>query len=579
MSEIFTAFFITSVIGTVLALILTLLRPLTRRIFSPAWHYYVWLAVLIVMLCPIRLDLPDKVPVTVSQNTESSSGVEDMPSSEEAQVGSVEQSSKSEMTEPVKAEQTSALQEIKSTVHFSSEILSYAWLIGAVLMLSIKLCSFILFLIRVHKKSRPADCPEVKLFTKRSLRVRVSDVICSPLLVGVMRPMLILPSTGVNEGQLRHILAHETTHLKRQDIIFKWLVLAVKCIHWFNPAVYLISRQISVDCEISCDSAVTADMDVKGKREYAETILSLIANNNSKVYPLTTGMTGNKKTLTRRFNMMKKSIKISKKTAIISVIIAVILLAGALIGVGIINGYFNDTPEKSSPKKPLLNVKTDEVTDDSSNDIEFTILFVGVDNKNLADTIILFEIGENSIHGRCITSTTYVNGQRIIALTAEEGGDQELIDVVKRNLNVNVNYYVKMDLSAVEKIIDTVGGMDFNIPEDMYYHDPTQDLTIDLKGGQQHLTGSEICHMIRYRRYPRSHVERMELQQKFIKEFIDQKLNAENIARAPEIFDIVADNLQTNYLISNLEEHLKIISAIGKGNISFEITPELNEFS
>lgn len=59
MAQIFTSFLLTSVIGTSLALILTLLKPITRKIFSSAWHYYMWLVVLLVMVLPIRLNLPE----------------------------------------------------------------------------------------------------------------------------------------------------------------------------------------------------------------------------------------------------------------------------------------------------------------------------------------------------------------------------------------------------------------------------------------------------------------------------------------------------------------------------------------
>ena len=59
MAQIFTSFLLTSVIGTTLGLILTLLKPLTRKIFSSAWHYYIWLVVLMVMVLPIRLNLPE----------------------------------------------------------------------------------------------------------------------------------------------------------------------------------------------------------------------------------------------------------------------------------------------------------------------------------------------------------------------------------------------------------------------------------------------------------------------------------------------------------------------------------------
>jgi len=65
MAQIFTSFLLISAIGTVLAGVLAILRPLTRKIFSANWHYYMWLVVLVVMIMPVRLNIPE-----IKQNTE-----------------------------------------------------------------------------------------------------------------------------------------------------------------------------------------------------------------------------------------------------------------------------------------------------------------------------------------------------------------------------------------------------------------------------------------------------------------------------------------------------------------------------
>ena len=64
MAQIFTSLLLTSGIGTALALILTLLKPITRKVFSGGWHYYMWLTVLLVMVLPVRLNVPEKPVIT-----------------------------------------------------------------------------------------------------------------------------------------------------------------------------------------------------------------------------------------------------------------------------------------------------------------------------------------------------------------------------------------------------------------------------------------------------------------------------------------------------------------------------------
>ena len=560
MAQIFTALLLTSGIGTALALILTLLKPITRKVFSGGWHYYMWLTVLLVMILPIRLNLPEK-PVTtppISETltiTDNQIEITETPIIVETQP---EQIIQEQTTQP---ERVSTVQVIKDFLSGKVLLFSLIWLMGAVLLFLIKIISYLIFLIKIHRHSELISCPEVKAYTNRKIRTRVSDTICSPLMIGIIRPTLLLPKTNITPEQLHNVLAHEMTHLKRNDILYKWFVSIVKCVHWFNPAIYFISKQINIDCEISCDLAVVKEMNEQEKKGYVETILSLLTHNKSKVIPISTGMTGNKKTLKRRFAMIKKKLKPNKKVAIISGIIAVLILAITLFASGILNGAFLKVDNNS-----IMELNTDKVT---GND--FNLLFVGLDNNNRADTIMLLTVKENGIKGLSIPRNTLLEDKRISDILATENGDQELIDTIKTTLSVPIHYYAKMDLTAVKEIVDNVGGIDFEVPMDMVYEDPYQDLHINLKKGVHTLNGEGVCQLLQFRRgYPEGDLTRIQLHQQFIKEFIKQKLNKDYIDKAPEIFKVISGNIKTNYPISNLKQDMKIISAINSNNIIFE---------
>jgi len=558
MTQIFILFLLTSVMGTALAMILALLRPITRKVFSGNWHYYMWLVVLLVMILPIRFTLP-VTPTTTSPISETVTITDnqtetiDTPIITETQMVIQEQ--------PVQFEKASTIQVIKD--HFSSEVplLSFIWLSGAILSFMIKIISYLVFLIKIHKHSEIISCPAVQAYTNRNIKTRVSNTICSPLMIGIIRPTLLLPKTNITPEQLDNVLAHEMTHLKRNDILYKWFVSIVKCVHWFNPAIYFINRQINIDCEISCDLLVVREMDEQDKKGYVETILSLLTHNNSKGIPLTTGMTGNKKTLKKRFSMIKKKLNPNKKVAIISGIIAVLILAITLFASGILNGTFLKTDNNS-----IMELNTDK---SSGND--FNLLFVGLDNDNRADTIMLLTVKENGIKGLSIPRNTIFGEKMISDILATENGDQELIDTIKTTLSVPIHYYAKMNLSAVKEIVDNVGGIDFEVPMDMVYEDPYQDLHINLKKGVHTLNGEGVCQLLQFRRgYPEGDLSRIQLHQQFIKEFIKQKLSKDNIDKAPEIFKVISGNIKTNYPISNLKQDMKIISAINSNNIIFE---------
>ena len=294
MAQIFSALLLTSGIGTALALILTLLKPITRKVFSGGWHYYMWLVVLLVMVLPIRLNLPEKT-VTTPPISETVTIADNQAENIETPIIDI-QSELITSEQPTQTEKVSTVQTIKNFLITNLQLFSLIWVICAVLLFLIKIVSYLVFLIKIHKHSEIISCPEVKAYTNRKIKTRVSDTICSPLMIGMVRPTLLLPKTNISPEQLHNVLAHEMTHLKRNDILYKWFVSIVKCIHWLNPAIYFISKQINIDCEISCDLAVVKEMDEQQEKGYVETILSLLTHNNSKAIPLTTGMTGNKGT-------------------------------------------------------------------------------------------------------------------------------------------------------------------------------------------------------------------------------------------------------------------------------------------
>ena len=347
MAEIFTAFLFTSLLGTIIALVLILLKPFTKRLFPASWHYYSWLIVLIIMMLPVRFDFLD---INLWLHTQDEANIlhyhleENHVSGELQGIDATEQnlSNPSIIVAFVRALQLIWLE--------NASTFSYIWLFVALTIFSFKVCCYIRFIHNVRKKSRIITCPSIKEYTSRRVTIRTSEMIYSPILVGVFFPTLLLPKRSVTPSQLSNILAHEMTHLNRHDILYKWFLTFVKAVHWFNPAIYMIGNQINLDCEISCDLAVVKNMTSQEEQNYMETILSLLTSSNSKPIPLTTNMTGNKKTLITRFTMIKNKKNINKKTYVFSGVAATILLFTSLFASGIFADAFlgNDSKIKES---------------------------------------------------------------------------------------------------------------------------------------------------------------------------------------------------------------------------------------
>jgi len=110
-------------------------------------------------------------------------------------------------------------------------------------------------------------------------------------------------------------------------------------------------------------------------------------------------------------------------------------------------------------------------------------------------------------------------------------------DEVQRLMNVKIDYYVKVDFDAFRYIIDSIGGIEFYVPQDMQYSDPYQNLEINLKEGNQRLNGEQAEHLLRYRSgYADADLGRIKVQQDFMKAFIGQTLSKGTILSNPGVY-------------------------------------------
>ncbi len=103
------------------------------------------------------------------------------------------------------------------------------------------------------------------------------DTIQSPAVVGIFRPLILLPaSLDFREaGLVRHILTHEAMHIRRRDNLVKLIMMAALCLHWYNPLVWLMARQMCRDMESACDEAALAHLGQAESAPYAESLLRM----------------------------------------------------------------------------------------------------------------------------------------------------------------------------------------------------------------------------------------------------------------------------------------------------------------
>ena len=182
-------------------------------------------------------------------------------------------------------------------VQFSMyDALFAVWLCGAIAALAVGIVRHVRFRHTVLRWSEPAP-DAVRALVSMRVRVLVSPAARTPMLIGFFRPIIVLPRADYPPD------AHEQAHMEGGDIALKYLMLVVRAMHWFNPIMHAIAREIELACEQSCDERTLASQ--SGQRmTYVSAILTSAVNQHTS--PLTTGFSGGKHIMKRRISAMFK---------------------------------------------------------------------------------------------------------------------------------------------------------------------------------------------------------------------------------------------------------------------------------
>lgn len=126
----------------------------------------------------------------------------------------------------------------------------------------------------------------------RSIKIAVIPGEKQAAIFGVIRPIMILPDAVLEEKTVAHMIRHEIKHYANYDLWLKFFVDLLVVIHWWNPIVYMMRKELSLAFELSNDYMVTKDMSELGKIEYAETLVQaakLMSNQQAYDLNLTGG--------------------------------------------------------------------------------------------------------------------------------------------------------------------------------------------------------------------------------------------------------------------------------------------------
>lgn len=276
MNEVLKCILSLSLSGSLLILPLLLFRPLYRKRLGKTWQYYIWLVVIARLLLPFG---PEPGAVGALFHEIESSAGDGIFSEQNFLTPSGGVFLPEGDTAPVQENLPQKLpQNEKPEIH-----LWLVWLMGAVILLIRKITVYQSFAKYIR-----AGCTDVtnldlleqfgtlaeKAKMKQAVELSVNSLISSPLLIGFFRPRVVLPSCDMPERDFRYTVMHELIHGKRLDMFYKWLVQFALCIHWFNPLVYFMEREIRRTCELSCDETLVMALDHRERQAYGATLLN-----------------------------------------------------------------------------------------------------------------------------------------------------------------------------------------------------------------------------------------------------------------------------------------------------------------
>ncbi len=296
--------------ASLLICITLLLRPLTGRVFPRVTQMILWIAAALRLLIPVKLHSPIGVLERTSVQPQNIS----------APTYSVTPTTPSAVPHVTVAPEiitvpTAAEPTVSAPTASPEDILFWVWLSGAVVLFSVILFLHIRNLFWCKNKTRDRNAERI---VSCNCTVYRCAAVKSPFVYGMLRPRIVLP-VQVSSDDLLAVLAHEAAHIRRLDILKKYLFAAALCVQWFNPLVWLMVYFSAQDMEILCDAHALLMPGAPNAKAYAHALLN--AEERRTVFNL--GFKSN--TEVRIMKILKKD-KHNRILMLVSVLLAVLLV-------------------------------------------------------------------------------------------------------------------------------------------------------------------------------------------------------------------------------------------------------------
>lgn len=469
--------------STILIAVMILLRALFKNRISRRLQYALWLIVAIRLMVPIQFGTssisiqhmePEKLETAITQTTRepitgpSYTVIYSQVAEEYASAGQNVQ------TPAIRHEiEVETAQRI--TVPTVGQIANMVWFLGAVVMAVWFLFVNLRFRRNLRKNAMKITVPDC------DIPVKVCPTLTSPCLSGLFRPTVYLTESCADDPQrLRHILAHELTHLRHGDLLWSLLRSILLCLYWFHPLVWVAAVLSKRDCELACDEGALARLGEDQRIAYGKTLLDTVARRPSPNHLLetATSMNETKKQLKERVNFIVKKPKFYLILTICLLLITAVAIGCTFTGAPEPNITPTETTEPIETTVPVETTTPTETTEAPLPDV--TELFYWNPNaetnwlnyalKSVYETpadVNLWELFYSSPMGEPLT--------------------QEEIDfLLPYGLNPEVSAVHRYPVSMMDSVLQECFGISFaecnGVGLDQMVYNPDTDCYYDMHG-------------------------------------------------------------------------------------------------
>lgn len=285
-------------------------------------------------------------------------------------------------------------------------------------------------------------------------------------------------------------------------------------------------------------------------------------------------------------NKKKKTKKVRK---ILMIIVLILLIAGGV--------FAYKVHQNGGGMSGMLATVVGHDENTRKNLGEFRVLVLGIstdqEDVELTDTIMVASYNPNTQKATLLSipRDTYTGKnpakatayEKINALYSRKHRPDETLKAINEITGLNIEYYVVVKTEALIKLVDVIGGVTFNVPINMDYDDPTQDLHIHIKAGEQVLNGETAEQVVRFRHnnngtsYPEEYGDndlgRMRTQREFIMQVVKQTAKPENIFKIGEILDVAKEYVITNIDFNVAKDYIPYVVEFDTQNLLTDMLP------